>query len=528
MILYFADRTMQVLGLGSTKKTSGFFVEDDELASDIDSGVSTLTFTMRYTVDSRERVREMLTEGNYILRQYENEQGFFTIIDVEVDHMARTVHVYAEDAGLDLLNEICGAYTASEAHPIAWYIAKFTEDSGFEVGMNEISTRSRTLSWDGEATAAERVRSVATQFDAELGYSFEIDRLHVIHKYIDIYEKRGKAVGQQLRLGIEIANITEKHSIANLVTSLIVTGGTPDGASSPITLAGYSYDDGDIYVTAGGRVQSRSALERWSRYKAGESGTGTGHIVGTYSFDTTVQKTLCSHAVTELKKRMEPEVNYEADLNYLPKNLKLGDTVNIIDDAGELYLEARLLQLTEYASQDKHLATFGDFLIKSSGISERLQELAMEVQNTAATATRYLWIAYADTIEGAGISLDPNGKLYMGIAPNRTTATVDITDPTIFKWSRIDAAAMDYVTVTVTSSKGAVFEDTMIDTTLTAHVYLNGTELTTPETIRQIGTINWYSIADTGAETFLVAGQTYTIATTDNLMTANIIAKLED
>lgn len=152
----------------------------------------------------------------------------------------------------------------------------------------------------------------------------------------------------------------------------------------------------------------------------------------------------------------------------------------------------------------------------------------MEVQNTAATATRYLWIAYADTIEGAGISLDPNGKLYMGIAPNRTTATVDITDPTIFKWSRIDAAAMDYVTVTVTSSKGAVFEDTMIDTTLTAHVYLNGTELTTPETIRQIGTINWYSIADTGAETFLVAGQTYTIATTDNLMTANIIAKLED
>ena len=80
----------------------------------------------------------------------------------------------------------------------------------------------------------------------------------------------------------------------------------------------------------------------------------------------------------------------------------------------------------------------------------------------------------------------------------------------------------------MTSSKGAVFEDTFVDTVLTAHIYMNGTELTDPQTIALIGTINWYSIADTGAESYLASGKTYTIAASSQLMTANIIAKLED
>jgi phage minor structural protein len=520
MILYFADRAMNVLGLGTTKKTDGFFVEDDEMVSDIDSGVSTLSFTMRYKNATRERVRDMLAEGNYILRQYDNEQGFFTIIDVEIDHGERTIHVYAEDAGLDLLNEVVDKYEATEAHPIVWYINRFTTDSGFEIGSNEIPDLSRKLKWDGESTASERVRSVATQFDAELGYSFDIDRLFVAHKYINIYKKRGKDVGQQLRLGREINNITEKRSIANLVTALVVTGGTPEGASEPINLIGYSYDDGDIYVNSEGRVLSRSALERWSRYLAdGSGGAGLGHIVGTYSYDTTSKSELCNRAVSELKKRMEPEINYDADLAYLPKNLKLGDTINIVDDAGDLYLQARLLQLTEKASENIHTATFGDFLIKSSGISERLIELAAEIKDAAAASTRYTWIAYADDIEGHGISTNPEGKSYIGFAANRLSATVDISDPSIFTWSDMSVSG---ITLTITSSNGAVFKDSLVTTTLTAHVYMKDAELSAQD-IAALGVVNWYSIA-TGTETYLSQGLTYTVSNSDS---TNIIAKLE-
>ena len=92
---------------------------------------------------------------------------------------------------MDLLNETVGAYAADKAYPASYYVEKFSYDSGFEVGLNEVSNLNRKLSWEGETTASERILSVATQFDAEVSYSFEIDRLRIRHKYINLHKKRG-------------------------------------------------------------------------------------------------------------------------------------------------------------------------------------------------------------------------------------------------------------------------------------------------------------------------------------------------
>ena len=66
--------------------------------------------------------------------------------------------------------------------------------------------------------------SVATQFDAELSYSFEIDMLSVKHKYINFHRKRGNNSGMELRINREISNIIRKKSVADLATGLSVTG----------------------------------------------------------------------------------------------------------------------------------------------------------------------------------------------------------------------------------------------------------------------------------------------------------------
>ena len=71
------------------------------------------------------------------------------------------------------------------------------------------------------------------------------------------------------------------------------------------------------------------------------------HITKTYSYDTVVQKTLCNHAIGKLKKIRDIEENYEIDINKLPENISIGDRINIIDEAGKLYLSARLLKLEE-------------------------------------------------------------------------------------------------------------------------------------------------------------------------------------
>lgn len=439
MIIYFADRHMKILGQASTGLPSGFVIRKDEKIEDTDTGVASFSCYITFEDSVRLEAEAMAEAGNYLLRKNEDENEFYTIIDSEVDVEAHEIYVYAEDAGLDLLNEIADPYEATSAHPIAWYVEKWTEDSGFEVGINEIPNLTRKLKWEGESTVTERLASVATQFDnAEISYSFDIDGMIITNKYVNVHKKRGKDIGDELRINKHLSNIVIKKSVANLATALRVTGGTPEGKEDPITLKGYDYDDGDIYIDSNGVLKSRKAVERWTRYCWEKKIPGyEGHIEKTYSYDTTNKQTLCAHAVTELKSICEMEVNYEAEIAVLPDTVKIGDRVNIIDDNGELYVSARLLELKTSIVEGTRKATFGEYLIKDSGISDKVEALAAQFAEIAKTRVFYTWIAYADDEEGTGITLDPTGKAYMGISANRMSETPDITDPTVYKWSKI-------------------------------------------------------------------------------------------
>lgn len=675
MIVYFADRKFNILGLASTALPGGFSIVSDMKTEDVESGVASFECTLSFSKEQRIAVEACAEVGNYILRKNGTENEFYTIIDAEIDTKKQDVYVYAEDAGLDLLNEVAGEYEADQAYNIAHYINKFANDSGFVIGINEVSSLTRKLSWDGEATVTERIASVATQFGGcEISYSFDIDGMVVTNKYINIYQKRGKDIGVQLRLNRDIDRIITKKSIANLATSLRCTGGTPTGSqgvvshvdssgveyytwikfsesasgemadtigskryiglawdnrastesnknadytwtqfftnntvivtakssgilesektstgksrytwikfatsekgagmddspsgktyigiarhksksakstkaedytwtrmfgdeakaryivgtgagavqasdgtytwvkyaddsagngisnspagkkycgisvgrtsstestkasdytwreivdndytngeyvtckpamfgikengkntytwvkfaesetgsgiadttvnkkyigiaynkstnnesnkaadytwdllrgddAKPITLKGYKYDDGDFYVS-GTRLNSRSALKKWSRYRweaePNQLSGYTGHIIKQFSYDTTSQKELCSHAVTELKKLCDLEVNYEVDIAKLPDNVRIGDTVNIVDDAGELYLSTRILKLETSIVDQTYTATLGEFLLKESGISQKVADLADDFARIAA------------------------------------------------------------------------------------------------------------------------------------------------
>ena len=280
MIIYFADRQMNILGQASTNLPEGILLVDDLKTEDVDTGVAIFECTLPYEPEKMNDVKIFAAVGNYILRKNEEETEFYTIIESENDTKTQELYIYAEDAGLDLLNEIVGAYEADKAYPASFYIEKFSNDSGFEIGLNEISTLKRKLKWEGEQTATERIASVATQFDnAEISYDFVIEKLEVVHKRINIYKKRGKDVQSELRLNRDIDRIITKESISNLATALIPTGAIPEGKEVPVTIEGYKYDDGDFYVS-GNRLYSRKALEKWSRYQW-EKGSGVGHIVKT-------------------------------------------------------------------------------------------------------------------------------------------------------------------------------------------------------------------------------------------------------
>lgn len=404
MIVYFADRKLNILGQASTTLPKGLLVTDDTKDEDVESGVAVFECEFGFDAETRAKIESCVEVGNYILRKHDQENEFYTIIDSEIDTKKQTAFIYAEDAGLDLLNEIVGPYEADKAYPINHYVEQFAYDSGFVIGINEAASLTRKLIWDGEDTVTARLASVATQFDGcEISFSYEIERLRITKKIINIYKKRGKDIGTTLRLNKEIDNIVVKKTIVNVATALRATGGTPEDTNTeddiepvPITLRGYNYDDGDFYVD-GDTLKCRSALKKWSRYinpteqnlKEGHEG----HIVRPYSYDTTSQAELCAHTLTELKKLIDAEVNYEADILYLPENTKIGDRVNIVDEAGELFLSTRLLQLKTSVVRQEQKATLGEFLIKTSGISEKVLDLAKQFAINSQSAKRALAIA---------------------------------------------------------------------------------------------------------------------------------------
>lgn len=448
MIIYFADRAMNILGSASTGLPKGLMITNDKKTEEISEGVAIFECNLDYNFvnpDEGEEqevdVKKLAAVGNFILKQSSDssEVEVYTIIDSTIDPIQKDASIYAEDAGLDLLNEVVGKYAADKAYNIAYYINKFAYDSGFEIGINEVSNLTRKLSWDGETTATERLLSVATQFDnAEIEFSFKVENMAVTGKYINVYRNRGNDSGVTLTVGKEVSGFRIKSSIADLATAYRCTGGTPEGSENPITLNGYKYDDGDFYVE-GSYVKSRKALEKWSRYqiKTEKNKNDVGHIVKSFTYDTTSKSELCNRAVSSLKKICDEAVTYEVELLYLPDGVKVGDTVSIVDDDDNIYLTARLLKLEMSESNDTKEAELGDYVRQGSGIDAKVMELAEQFQGLAKNRNFYTWTAYADDEKGTGISIESYGKNYLGIATNRLAKEADLSDPTQYTWVKI-------------------------------------------------------------------------------------------
>lgn len=438
MIVYFADRRMNILGQASTNLPKGIVIKEDTKSEEIETGVSVFECRFAYSKETRGQIEQWTEAGNYILRSSDSESEFYTIISVEIDTENQDIYIYAEDAGMDLLNEVLKSSNDGVARSLKEYIENAAYDSGFEIGINESDNAIKTYYALDEQTVSERILYISEKFGYEISYSFSIKRLEVTHKYINIYEKRGKDTGVQLRLNREIEKIMVKKSVENLATSLLCVG-SADASGVNISLEGYPFDDGDFY-TSGRYLNSRNALAKWSRYlwhKEPNQINNVGHIVRIFTYDTVSKEELCKKAVEELKKICDIERNYEVQITHLPDNVKIGDILNIVDDAGNLYLQSRLLKLETSVVANTRTATLGDYLIQDDGISERVEQLATQFKDLAKNQALYTWIVYADDSFGNGITLEADGKDWIGIIENQVSKDADLDNPSIYKWSRI-------------------------------------------------------------------------------------------
>lgn len=441
MDFYFTNRQFELLEIISTSNSTEIVLADEEDKLSVENGNRTLKGTIYFDNEQSKQVKECGELGNYILYHDPKKKKDVWMTIVEKDHRPKSGrHEFvAEDAGLDLLNELLGPFKADKAYPISYYIEKFTFDSGFELGFNEIPNLTRKLEWESEdTTALARLVSVATQFDnAEIDFSFDVEGTTVLKKYINIYKKRGKDNGETYYVNVDIDEIAVKGDIYDLGTAIKAIGGTPEGKNSPINLIGYKWTDPDGRYeldSKTGILKDKVNGAKWSRLLPGQANPHGAYILRRKTYETTDQKTLLDNTLRELKKISEPAVNYEVENIRLSDEVDVGDTINLVDENEEVYLSARLLETTEQYSTDTVAAVLGDYLIKESGISQKLTELANSLQDQANRKLYDVKLeATSTTLINENSSVKITAKVYDG--------SLDVsTNFSEYKWSRMDPA----------------------------------------------------------------------------------------
>lgn len=438
MILYFADKNFRILGTASTSLSGGYVITDDTKKEEVETGIATLDCTVAYTYDTRADIESWCRAGNYVLAYYGKDDtadvdivNLFMITTTELSVLDHTIKFESEDSGLDLLNNLAKEYTGTEQMSAADYINKFLEKTGFRLRNNNVSALPKKLEWTSTDTVTKRLADIAEKFEIELTYGFSVKGLTVSDRWVDIADETGKDTKINLYIDKEVNNITVKNTIENLATSLYATG------KDNLTLVGFTIPEADkdkYQIDPDGNLVSLEALTKWARVDYSSKDSFTGNLYQKFeSSDTASQADLYKLAKEKLDSISDIETNYEIDIADLPPGVGIGDRVNIVDDAGNTYISGRILELETSVTDGTKKATLGEYVIKDSGISELVENLASSFANLSKVRELYTWIAYADTIDGDGFSFSPEGKEYLGTAANQLTEEAGM-DPAVYKW----------------------------------------------------------------------------------------------
>lgn len=409
----------------------GLFAYNDWFEQDLDTGIGTYQFTVDKIGDPE---IEKINVGCYLIVKDGSKIRSFEVMRIEEDKDSKTI--YAEDAGLDLLGEQVPPYKADKSYPITHYIAEFTIDSGWDIGINEIpETTTRKLEWEGTDTATKRLRQLVRRFDAEIAYDFEFVHGKIHRKLIHIYKKIGEDKKVRLEVGSEVSNVKRTISIENLATTIVATGA--DG----ITLSGVEYNEGNIRSSKNSiYLIDYDAVARWKR--AGYA-PGGGGIVKRYESEAKTPQTLMSEAVIKLKQWNHPEVTYDVSISLLPEEINIGDTVVVVDNSFEpaLVVEGRV------SSIKKSIATKESGEIKITNIESREDTISEKVRRLSTLVQERLFdftsVPFVMTIQSTDGVVFQNSNIATKLIADVSKMDIQMNSRFTYRWKRVSKYGTD-------------------------------------------------------------------------------------
>jgi hypothetical protein len=340
--------------------------------------------TDKLHVDSK-----MFQVGYWIYFQYKNRDNYLYINEISEAEKSSLMQISASSANLDLNLELMSPPQPASAQPISWYFTQGLGDTGYTIGINEISNLSRKLSWESEKmTRRAFLQSVANQFDnAELDYEVVGNSDFTIEKRLVHIKKQVGEVREDIELefGKEVKTIKRKTTLGEGFCTA-VSGISKDSNDKVTTIASCDDwqeldDDGNVkffHKNGEGHVKAPLANARYGN--RGLNVTAGGYIAYELSYDGISQSELFTRCKTYLKENSVPNVEYEVEGT---TDANVGDTVTLIDNDYKppLLLSARTLDIiVSFDNPALEKANFGDYKVLQSQISS---DLAAKMQALA-------------------------------------------------------------------------------------------------------------------------------------------------
>ena len=370
MQIYVLNRARETLATTSS-------IYDDKHTLTLDAGSSSYEFK----ISKNDKASQYMDSGNYIVLQDDDGKTWlFTILDYEETQYTKTV--YAEDAGIELLNKACDVWKSSGPHSFEYYFNLVTSGTPWKLGVNQLAGLERTLKYEGRDTGLGRLLSILKGFDnAECTFDVAVKMNAPCDFKINVYKSVGSDRSDvQMVYSHELNNITKKESRAEFVTALCGVGGTIQTTDTQgntqdagnIDFADLEYNHDGLVTTKGDKFLR--AVDANKRFNPGQ----TTYIEAFYEYDTQSASELLNRTITRLKTYSEPQYTYTVDVKIIDSTLKIGDTVTIIDHDYNpaLYLSARVAKLEKsYTDPAQNTIEFCNYHLLSSRLADKLARL---------------------------------------------------------------------------------------------------------------------------------------------------------
>ena len=321
----------------------------------LDQATSTFDFTIPKFVNGKlhEDIK-LITDECFVSFYINGSNQVFYIATLQEDDF--NIQLTCNNTNLEYALEYANPFSTNESQPIEWYLQHMDllSFAAAEIGINEISDRKRTLTFDSQETKMNRLQSLMSNFDAEFEFKTELNRDGTYKRIaINIYRRDGigtdrKDVVLYYSNGLKGVQVTSDKT--QMFNAGVFTG--KDGLSlADVEISEKNADGIEEFYSRKGNPCLYAPLAM-NRYPATMKSDGQDNWIRK-DFQTEYENVndLKAYALRTLKQYAYPLMTYMASVQSGFVNqytdLKLGDTIRIIDKnfAGGLALEARVSEM---------------------------------------------------------------------------------------------------------------------------------------------------------------------------------------